>query len=275
LGGTVRQFRVCWFWGWALRNFLFTVAVLLGLVAITTNAAPVSPPAQANAATTKPVAGGAAATKLPQAVATGLKTVAKSYRAHRDGFVTVSKYSEETRRNRLLALGGILIFAFLTLPKSIRGVRAFYRQMIATSPLPDFPDGSIGDSNVQQARAVLFFYLLFLLYQIVAFPLTLGRDNIVQFSADLFFQSAILLALVWSFHVLKRDLRAQWAGDPARREKMDLWLSEKLEGLNIRWRNIRWLALGVFAAGFAPVTFAHLPDWLDAFAALSDRLAGA
>jgi hypothetical protein len=32
--------------------------------------------------------------------------------------------------------------------------------------------------------------------------------------------------------------------------------------------------LGVFAAGFAPVTVAHLPNWLDAFAALSDRLAG-
>jgi hypothetical protein len=253
-----------------MRCFVFAAAILIGLAAIPANAAPISPPAQATA--TKPAAAGTS--KLPRAVATSLKTVANSYRAHRGGFETASKYSETARRNRLLALAGILLFAFLTLPKSIRGVRAFYRQMIATSPLPDFPDGSIGAGNVQQARAVLFFYLLFLLYQIVAFPLTLGRDNIIQFSADLFFQSAILLALIWSFHVLKRDLRAQWADDPARREKMDLWLNEKLEGLNIRWRNIRWLALGVFAAGFAPVTFAHLPNWLDAFAALSDRLAG-
>jgi hypothetical protein len=256
-----------------MRIFVLSAAILLGTFAISAAAAPSSTPA--NAAAAKPAPASASSIKLPQAVATSLKTAANSYRAHRGGFETVSKYSEDTRRNRLLALGGILIFAFLTLPKSIRGVRAFYRQMIATSPLPDFPDGSIGAGNVQQARAVLFFYLLFLLYQIVAFPLTLGRDNIIQFSADLFFQATILLALVWSFHVLKRDLRAQWADDPARREKMDLWLNEKLEGLNIRWRNIRWLALGVFAAGFAPVTFAHLPNWLDALAALSDRLAGA
>lgn len=258
-----------------MRRFIVLATVVFELVAISASAAPASNAVPSGISENKSVSAATASTKLPQAVATGLKTVTRSYRAHRERFVSVSKYSEATRRNRLLALGGILIFAFLTLPKSIRGVRAFYRQMIATSPLPDFPDGSIAPANVQQARAVLFFYLLFLLYQIVAFPLTLGRDNIVQFSADLFFQTAIMLALIWSFHSLKRDLRAQWADDPARREKMDLWLNEKLEGLNIRWRNIRWLALGVFAAGFAPVTFAHLPNWLDAFAALSDRLAGA
>jgi hypothetical protein len=256
-----------------MHNVVFLAAFLLGFIAIPADAAPLTSPTSAAATKTAPA--GASSIKLPQAVATGLKSVANSYRAHRSGFETVSKYSEDTRRNRLLALAGILIFAFLTLPKSVRGVRAFYRQMIATSPLPDFPDGSIGAGNVQQARAVLFFYLLFLLYQIVAFPLTLGRDNIIQFSADLFFQSAILVSLVWSFHVLKRDLRAQWVDDPALRDNMELWLNEKLEGLNIRWRNIRWLALGVFAAGFAPVTFAHLPQWLDVFDAFSDRLAGA
>lgn len=253
--------------GVAMRVFVFAAAIAIGLASFPAGAAPTSP--SSAIATAKPAP--AATTKAPTTVASGVKAVAQSYRAHRASFETAAKYSESTRRNRLLAFGAILLFAFLTLPKSIRSVRAFYRQMIATSPLPDFPDGSIGAGTVQQARAVLFFYLLFLLYQIVAFPLTLGRDNIIQFSADLLFQSAILVALIRSFYVLKRDLRAQWADDPARREKMDLWLNEKLEGLNIRWRNIRWLALGVFAAGFAPVTVAHLPNWLDAFAALSDR----
>jgi hypothetical protein len=252
-----------------MRISILMGAIILGLVVASPSgaAAPVAIPVQANFV--------AAKTSLPQPVAAGLKSFDNSYRAHRERFVTVSKYSEAARRNRLLALAGILVFAFLTLPKNVRGVRAFYRQMIATSPLPDFPDGSIAAANVQQARAVLFFYLLFLLYQLIAFPLTLGRDNIIQFSADLFFQATILLALVWTFHVLKRDLRAQWRDDPERREKMDLWLNEKLAGMNIRWRDIRWLALGVFAAGFAPVSLAHLPDWLDAFAALGDRLAGA
>ncbi|MGD0145007.1 MAG: hypothetical protein ABSC92_17785 [Rhizomicrobium sp.] len=252
-----------------MRIAIFAAAIFLAGLSAAAAATPAANPAPV--AATKSVS----ATKLPPAVASSLRTFDRSYRAHRDNFVAVSKYSEATRRNRLLALAGILLFAFLTLPRNARGVRAFYRQMIASSPLPDFPDGSIDPVNVQQARAVLFFYLLFLLYQIVAFPLTLGRDNIIQFSADLFFQSAILIALIWSFHVLKRDLRAQWRDDPARREKMDLWLNEKLEGMNIRWRDISKLALGVFAVGFAPVTLAHLPDWLDAFTALADRISGA
>jgi hypothetical protein len=204
-------------------------------------------------------------------LASGAKSLANSYRAHRGSFVTAAKYSENVRRNRLLALGAILVFAFLTLPRSARGARDFYRQMIATSPLPDFPDAS--DEDIRRTRSVLFFYLLFLLYQIVAFPLTLGRDNIIQFSSDLAFQAVLLAALIWTYQSLKRHLRSEWRDDPARREKMDTFLNEKLEGMNIKWRNIQLLALGVFAVGFAPVTVAHLPDWLDAISALAERFA--
>ncbi len=228
------------------------------------------PPLRFRVPATSPVPGGARI-----ALADGLKQFNSSYRAHRDRFVAVSDYSEKVRRNRIVTLVGFLVFAFLTLPKNARGVRAFYREMMASSPLPDFPGGGITEQHIQQARKVLFFYLLFLLYQLVQFPLTFGRDNIVQFSADLAFQTSILVALIWSFQRLKRQLNNVWRGDPSRREKMNHWLNERLDGLNIRWRDIRRLALGIFVTGFAPVTLAHLTGWLDALAAFNERFIGA
>lgn len=254
-----------------MRSAINAAAVLLFLVATAASAA--SAPAQINPVATQTHSSAQTAPANGSAVANGVKALKSSYRAHRGGFVTVSKYSEGARHNLWLAIAGILVFALITLPRNARGVGAFYRQMISASPLADIPDA--GADNVRHARAVLFFYLLFLLYQLVSFPLTLGRDNIVQFSADSFFQTALLLSLIWTYQRLKRSLRADWRNDPARREKMDQWLNEKLAGMNVRWRDIEKLALGVFAAGFAPVTLAHLPQWLDVLAAFGDRTVGA
>jgi len=195
------------------------------------------------------------------------------YHRHRHQFVAVSDYSERARRNWLVGLAGFAVFVLLTLPKNARGVRAFYRQMMETQPLSG--EDRVTDANNRQARKLLFFYLLFLLYQIVQFPLTLGRDNLVQFSADLAIQATLLLMVIWAFHGLKKGMHEQWRNDPARQEKMDRWLGEKLDGMNIRWRDIRKLAVGVFVAGFAPVALAHLTGWLDTLSAFSQRMIGA
>jgi len=194
------------------------------------------------------------------------------YHRHRHQFVAVSDYSERARRNRLVGLAGFAVFVLLTLPKNARGVRAFYRQMMETQPLSG--EDRVTDANNRQARKLLFFYLLFLLYQIVQFPLTLGRDNLVQFSADLAIQTTLLILVIWAFHRLKLGMHDQWRNDPARQEKMDRWLSEKLDGMNIRWRDIRKLAVGVFIAGFTPVALAHLTGWLDAFTNFGQRFVG-
>jgi hypothetical protein len=144
--------------------------------------------------------------------------------------------------------------------------------MMEQAPLPS--DGKVTDDDYRQARKVLFFYLLFLLYQIVQFPLTLGHDKGVPFYADLIIQTGLLVAIVWTYRDLKRGLRARLSGDPAQQEKLDEWLSEKLEGMNIRWRDISKLALGVFVAGFTPAVLSHLVGWLDAITGLGERIAG-
>lgn len=194
------------------------------------------------------------------------------YHRHRHQFRAVSDYSERMRTNRLVALVGFLTFVLLTLPKNTRGARAFYRQMMEKEPLP--PASGAGDAENRQARKVLFFYLLFLLYQLVQFPLTIGRDNRIQFFADLAIQSALVIVVAWSFHVLKRDMRAHWTGDPAHKEKMGLWLGSRLEGIGLRWRNISRMAVGVFVAGFMPSLLARLTGWLDVLSALGKRIAG-
>ena len=45
--------------------------------------------------------------------------------------------------------------------------------------------------------------------------------------------------------------------------------------MNIRWRDIRKLAVGVFVAGFAPPRFRHLTGWLDALTNFGQRFMNA
>lgn len=186
------------------------------------------------------------------------------YEQHRGEVLRVSDYSKRARSNRIVALICFVVFAFLTLPKSARDIRAFYQQLVATRPLP--AEAGEDDENNRRARKVLFFYLLFLLYQVVQFPLTWGRDNSVQFYSDLAFQTLLLLAVLLTFRSLKRGVALRWQDDPEARARMQSWLGAKLEGLTIRWRDMSRLALGMFVGAFTPALLAKLPDWLDVVA---------
>jgi hypothetical protein len=202
----------------------------------------------------------------------GVKRFNQSYHNHRKQFVAVSDYSERTRHNWLVGLFAFAVFVLLTLPKNLGGVRAFYRQMMEHSPLS--AEAGVTDDDNRQARKVLFFYLLFLLYQLIEFPLTLGHDRGIPFYTDLIVQTGLLIAVVWTFHRLKRGLHNRWRGDSARQEKMDHWLGEKLDGMNVRWRDIRKLAVGVFIAGFTPAALSHLTGWLDVLTDFGERMTG-
>ena len=248
-------------WGWVLA--LVIVAGLAGLaIYITSNSAP--PTGQQVA-----LSGPAASQPMLQRQ---VHRFDDSFHRHHAQFRSVSDYSARVRTNRIVAAVGFLIFVLLTLPKNARGARAFYRQMMETSPLP--PESGATDDNNRRARRVLFFYLLFLLYQLVQFPLTWGRDNQVQFFSDLLIQAFLLVAVAWAYHRLKRGMFDQWKDDPARRDKVAVSLGSKLEGINIRWRDIRMMAVGVFIAGFTPALLSRMTDWLDVFVAFNQRLIG-
>lgn len=141
------------------------------------------------------------------------------------------------------------------------------RRVVSSVPL------GVNDKNIMQARKILFFFCLFLIYRIIQFPLTSGNNSELAFVSDFFFQSIILTLLVLEYRSLKQALERRWEGDPDKREYMQQWLNEKLDGMNIRWRDMRKLAIGVLLAGFGPVFFAHLYGWLDALANLSNQVA--
>jgi hypothetical protein len=252
---------------------VFIAAVILGgAYVLVVNRAPVphQPPQSTASQPVEALAAAQATAGKP--FANGVRRVRNTYRNHRQQFATVSDYSGRARENRLVGLFGFVVFILLTLPKNAGGVRAFYRQMMEHSPLS--AGGGATDDDNRQARKVLFFYLLFLLYQLVQFPLTLGHDNRIQFLTDFAIQTILLLTVIWTFHRLKRGLHERWRSDPARQEKMDSWLNAKLEGMNVRWRDISKLAVGVFVAGFTPTALSHLTGWLDAMTDFSQRFVG-
>jgi len=192
----------------------------------------------------------------------------ETWQRHRHQFRSVSDYSQRMRTDRLVATIGFLTFVFLTLPLNTHGAKAFYRQMMQRSPLREETGAS--DDNNRRARRLLFFYLLYLLYQIVQFPLTWGRDNDVQFTSDLVIQTVLVVAVAASYTVLKRGLLEEWR-DPGRRSQA---LAGRIEGINLRWRNIRRLAVGIWIAGFAPALLSKVTDWGDALSALNPRMFG-
>ncbi|MDE2493605.1 MAG: hypothetical protein KGL97_06840 [Alphaproteobacteria bacterium] len=246
---------------------LALVVVLAAGLAVGAVAAPASHPPQANAVAASPVPPAA-----PPTLAGDFKKLTNTYRSHRQDFERVSEYSERVRSNWVPGLLAFAVFILLTLPFNTRGARAFYRQMMEASPL-SAEDGATEENN-RQARKVLFFYLLFLLYQLAEYPLTLGHGGRIQFITDLVIQTVLVAAIAWAFHRLKRDMHEQWKSDPERQEKVDRWLNQKLEGMRVRWRDIRKLAFGVFIAGFAPSVLAHLTGWLDALTDFGQRIFG-
>jgi hypothetical protein len=204
------------------------------------------------------------------AMTRNVKIAADAYRSHRAGFARVSDYSERVRSNWIAGLVAFAIFVLLTVPASARGIGAFYRQMMETAPLAE----SVTEDNNRQARKVLFFYLLFLLYQLIEYPLTLGHSKGIPFFADLLIQTCLVIAVAWSYHGLKRGMHRQWKDDPARQQKTDHWLGQRLDGMRIRWRDIRGLAVVVFVVEFAPAFLSHLTGWLDVLSAYGEKLIG-
>ena len=251
-------------WGWAL--VLVTVAVI-GTAVVASSQEQYEPP-QPPPPVHQPVPHQPAVHQPAAQQATTQQQPARHFRPfyqqHRDQVVRVSGYSQRARTNRVVAVICFLMFAFVTLPKNSRDVRAFYYQLVATRPLP--AEAGEDDENNRRARQVLFFYLLFLLYQVVQFPLTWGRDNAVQFYSDLVFQFLLLTGVVVTFWQLKRGVAEHFAGVPGASGYMEGWLETKLEGLTVRWRDMSRLALLMFVGGFTPALLANLPDWLDVVA---------
>lgn len=203
----------------------------------------------------------------------GLRAFSRSWIEYRDDVQMLSDVSQKIRSERITSYLGFGLFVLLVAPRNIQNIRAFFNQMMKKHPLPAFNKGGINDENIMQARKVLFFFCLFLIYQIVQFPLTNGHESELAFVSDFAFQFVIITFLISEYRGLKRALEERWRNDPSRSAYMQDWLNSKLDGMNVKWRNIRKLAVGVLMVGFGPAFGAHLYGWMDSLAGLSDQVA--
>ena len=184
---------------------------------------------------------------------------------------TVTEASElfaTVRADDVLASLAFVLFAVAVLPRSVADIRSFFNQIMTKYPLPAFRKGGVEDEDIAQARKLLFFYCLFLIYQVFQMPLTLGANGIFPLVADLFFQVVLLGCLFVAYWKMKRRMRLRWADDPERKQKMAEWLNAKLDGMNVRIREMRRLALGVFVVSFGPVAVEAAPTLISGLVAI-------
>lgn len=190
--------------------------------------------------------------------------LAEWWAAHGDTVREASELFATVRADDVLALLAFALFAVAVLPRSVTDIRSFFNQIMTKHPLPAFRKGGVEDEDIAQARKLLFFYCLFLIYQVFQMPLTLGANGILPLVADLFFQVVLLGFLFVAYWKLKRRMRLRWVDAPDRKQKMAEWLNEKLDGMNVRIREMRKLALGVFVVSFGPVAIEAMPAMISA-----------
>ncbi len=208
---------------------------------------------------------------IDQEVWTALKAFSAYYLQHREQVVQAARASDFVRHNWYFGIGAFVVYALITLPRDGGAIVGFFNQMMKKAPLPAYRKGGVTDIDIEKTRKVLFFYCLYLLYQVIQFPLTVGQDNQITFYADAAIQVILLGALFGSFGDLKLNFLDAWKGEAdldrkAKAQKMKNWLDTKLSGMNVRWRDMRGYALSVFAVNFLPWALFHAPGALDGMA---------
>lgn len=200
------------------------------------------------------------ANQLDPAPSNTLLIVKSLWAEHRNTVQSISNAVATAREDIWLSVFGFILFVVIIFPRDIKGIRQYFHSMMEKHPLPAYRQGGVTDELIATTRKVLFFFTLFLLYQLFEFALTFGNNDVVPFYADLFFQSAIVLMLAVEYTKLRRAIRKRWKGNAEKKKKISAWLDDKLEGLNIRK-----LTIAIFIVGFTPVFLANLYSWTDNF----------
>lgn len=185
----------------------------------------------------------------------------------------VSEVSQQIRNERFVPISGFAFFLIFLAPRKVANIRLFFNQMMEKHPLPAYRQGGVTDDEIAQARKVLFFFCLYFVYQIVQFPLTIKNHDGIAFFADLIFQVVIVGFLLSGYFRLQHLMSERWENDAERHEAMMKWLNTKLEGMQIKWGELRRITVGIFFVSFSPYFFAHVFGWLDALSNTGDRLA--
>src|SRR5262249_32016267 len=80
-------------------------------------------------------------------------------------------------------VAAIAVFLLFTW-RDVWNAQDAYRRLFSEQPLPAWRAGGVRDEHIELIRQALFFYILFLFYVFVRFPLTLGSTDVFKVAFD-------------------------------------------------------------------------------------------
>lgn len=197
-------------------------------------------------------------------VTSSLDQMVLALRASDGVVVDWSNWIAKQRETLLPEMIGVALFV-ATSWREVLSLQPLYQRMFSDDPLPAWRQGGVTDAIIESARPVIFFNILFLLYTLVQFPLTLGPPSDAEFWADLIIQITLLGLLLGSYGNVRSALR-QRAKTEARAERVTNWLADKFDGMRVSFARLRRKAVLIFLASFSLVAAQMSPTLLRGFA---------
>jgi len=192
-------------------------------------------------------------------VTTSFGYLIEALRANKDTFRDWSARAEEYRSWYLTDLVGFAFFVVLTYPEIV-GLKNLYARMFSAYPLPAWRQGGVTNEHIETSRHAIFFYILFVLYQLVQFAFTLGASNEVERFVDFLIQLVLLGVILGDYESVRQALWKRHT-DGSKRGRVADWLKMKFEDMNISFTGLRRKVIFIFLASFALVLIRNLP-WI-------------
>lgn len=150
-------------------------------------------------------------------------------------------------------------FGLFTVRKSLTALPSFFTLLLQKYPLPAYRAIGITDEHMVRVKEVILFYVLYLSYQVVQFPLTFGNSHPISFASDLLFQIGLAGYTLYIFRRVRDQIMRRWDDDPLKAQHVQKWLATSLDKINIRYDEMRENLLRVFVVSFLPALLTVLP----------------
>jgi len=252
-------------------KLLFAAALVLGISTLS-NAhaalAPIEHPAR-EASLRNDGAASNPASKIQLAI----QEFNRAYASHRSQITGAANAAQRIRHDPMIGTIALLFFLVISAPAKVTDLKKYYDAMTSNKPIPWFRRFGINGDDLTNTRRVLFFYTLFLIYQVISYPLMRWNDSSVAFYSDLIFQVLIVILLFRAYAKLRREIFEKWPDDPYNRAHVRKWFAQNIDDMRLRFSDMRRLAVLGFFGSFLPAIIANIPRVLDQAVLVDQKLA--
>lgn len=202
------------------------------------------------------------AVELAEPILNTLLQLDQLYEVNKESLGQISVSIKSLTENPAIKFAGLFGFLLLTFPRDIDKISQFFDVAMKPFPIPLNKKEGISYLVLVAARKFLFFYILYLAYQIFVFPFEFGTQADYVIYIDFIFQFGLLLAIFGSYKELRKLVCKRWDDNEEKQQHAIDWLDAKLAGMKVTPGALRSLAATVFLVNFAPAIIASLPVWL-------------